>query len=244
MAQPRIPILLKVLAVVVGVYVVIRFVIHPPLPFSLVLMYMTLTVIGALVYVSIYDDTWRDFSMPIIDFFRGSDTAGALWKAARSVVLVFIPLLVGYGVYQKVMPSLDPPAEQRVVHPAPPFEVTGLSNPLRNQPDKYQDNLKLGAKVYFQNCVFCHGDRFDGEGHFAHGFNLPPANFMDPGTIAQLQESFVFWRISTGGPGLPAESKPWNSAMPRWQERLSDTERWAVILFLYEQTGWKPRTWR
>ena len=236
--------LVKVFAVVIGIYVVIRFVIKPPLPFSLVLMYMMLTVIGALVYVSIYDDVWLDFSQPIAEFFRGTARRGAAWTFARQVVLVLLPLLVGYGVYQKVTPSLNPPAEERVVHPAPPFEVTGLNNPLRKQPDKYQEYLKLGARVYFQNCFYCHGDRFDGRGHFAHGFNLPPANFMDSTTIAQLQESFVFWRISTGGPGLPPESTPWNSAMPRWQERLSETERWAVIMFLYDQTGWKPRTWQ
>jgi hypothetical protein len=29
----------------------------------------------------------------------------------------------------------------------------------------------------------------------------------------QLTESFVFWRIAKGGPGLPKEGAPWNSAM-------------------------------
>src|SRR5207253_1415095 len=85
-------------------------------------------------------------------------------------------------------------------------------------------------------------------------------------------ESFVFWRVAKGGPGLPREGTPWNSAMPVWEDFITDqisrsvrksshtgtpwnsampvwedflTEReiWSVILFLYEQTGWKPRTW-
>ncbi|MEW6324652.1 MAG: cytochrome c [Nitrospirota bacterium] len=244
MRRGGVPILASVALLVVGGYLVFRFAIHPPLPSSLVLMYMFLLVTGVMVYVSIYDDTWRDFSVPLADFFRGDSAQGAAGQVARAAVLVLIPLLVGYGVYTRVKPSFDPPAEQRVVHPAPPFEVTGLNNPLRQRPGDYREQIRLGAKVYFQNCVFCHGDRMDGEGHFAHGFNLPPADFIDPGTIAQLQESFVFWRVSTGGPGLPAESTPWNSAMPRWQERLTDEERWAVVMFLYEQTGHKPRTWQ
>jgi mono/diheme cytochrome c family protein len=31
--------------------------------------------------------------------------------------------------------------------------------------------------------------------------------------------------------------------MPAWEEFLTEEEIWAVVLFLYEQTGWKPRTW-
>ena len=244
MPKRRIPILAKVVGVVIGIYILVRFVIQPPLPFSLILMYMSLTVVGVLVYVSIYDDVWHDFTAPIEAFFRGEAGHGAAWKGFRTVVLVLLPVGVGWGVYNKVKPSYNPPAEQRVVHPAPPFEVSGLNNPLRQRPNQYPEHIKLGAKVYFQNCFYCHGDRFDGEGHFAHGFNLPPASFLDPGTIAQLQESFVFWRVSTGGPGLPAESTPWNSAMPKWDEMLNEEERWAVVMYIYEQSGWKPRTWQ
>ena len=31
--------------------------------------------------------------------------------------------------------------------------------------------------------------------------------------------------------------------MPQWENFLSEREIWTVILFLYDQTGWKPRTW-
>ncbi|PYO79985.1 MAG: hypothetical protein DMD67_01550 [Gemmatimonadetes bacterium] len=103
--------------------------------------------------------------------------------------------------------------------------------------------LAEGKRVYYQNCLPCHGDHLDGQGHFAHGFNPIPANFQDNGTIAQLTESFVFWRVAKGGPGLPREGTPWNSAMPKWEDFLTEREIWSVILFLYDQTGWTPRTW-
>jgi hypothetical protein len=53
----------------------------------------------------------------------------------------------------------------------------------------------------------------------------------------------VFWRIAKGGPGLPREGAPWNSAMPAWEDFLSAEDIWAVTLFLYEQAGVTPRTW-
>ncbi len=45
---------------------------------------------------------------------------------------------------------------------------------------------------------------------YAHGLNPIPTNFADKSTIGGLQESFLFWRIAKGGPGLPKESTPWN----------------------------------
>jgi hypothetical protein len=62
------------------------------------------------------------------------------------------------------------------------------------------EHLREGRRVYYQNCLPCHGDRLDGEGHFGHGFSPTPL-LQHPGTIAQLK-SFVFWRIAKGGPGL------------------------------------------
>ena len=81
----------------------------------------------------------------------------------------------------------------------------------------------------------------DGEGIYAHGFEPKPANFVDPTTIAMLEEAYLFWRIATGAPGLPAESEPWNSAMPAWDEFLSEQEIWEVVVFLYDFTEQRPR---
>ena len=105
------------------------------------------------------------------------------------------------------------------------------------------EDYEEGKRVYYQNCLPCHGDGLDGNGHYAHGFTPRPLPFTGSGTIAQLTESFVFWRVAKGGPGLPREGAPWNSAMPAWEDILTADEIWAVIVFLYEQTGATPRTW-
>ena len=33
-----------------------------------------------------------------------------------------------------------------------------------------------------------------------------------------LRDTFLFWRISKGGPGLPEEGGPWDTAMPAWEK--------------------------
>jgi hypothetical protein len=80
-----------------------------------------------------------------------------------------------------------------------------------------------------------------GAGMFAHALNPIPSNFQDGGTLPNLREAFLFWRISKGAPGMPEEGGPWESAMPVWENFLSEDEIWNVILFLYDFTGYKPR---
>ena len=179
----------------------------------------------------------------------------ALWLA-RWGVLLAIPLAVGGLTAWGLLPSNEVPATLRVIHPAPPgsiqFEGKPINlreaeNPFRESkgkdPEAFAEHVEEGRRVYYQNCFQCHGDHLAGSGPFATAFNPRPANFQDVGTIAQLQESYLFWRIAKGGPGLPAESTPGRSAMPRWEGILSEAEIWSVILFLYEKTGHPPRTW-
>lgn len=114
----------------------------------------------------------------------------------------------------------------------------------RSVGDRYLAAAKEGGIIYFQECVFCHGANLNGRGIFAHAFSKPfPTNFTDPGTIAQRQESYIFWRTATGGMNLPPEGFPWISTMPRMEEHLSTDEIWKVVLFTYWHTGWVPRTW-
>jgi len=91
--------------------------------------------------------------------------------------------------------------------------------------------------------MFCHGDYLDGAGHFAEAFNPLPANFRDSGTLSMLEEAYVFWRVADGGPGLPDGATPWNSAMPAWEDFLTEEEIWQVVLYIYEGSGSTPRTW-
>jgi hypothetical protein len=217
-----------------------------PIPDSVLVQFMLSALVGILIYVSDNEERWRRFKQPIAATLVDADK-----RWLRGVLLVSAPLLVGFVAYDQARPKVSAPVQLRSIHPAPPGQITfrgrtisltGLENPLRHG-GSLQEHYLTGRRVYYQNCLPCHGDLLDGEGHFGHGFSPTPLSFTDPGTIAQLTESFVFWRVVKGGPGLPREGAPWNSAMPAWEDFLSEDEIWAVIIFLYEQSGHSPRTW-
>ena len=215
-------------------------------PSSVVLQYMATVLVGILIWVSDDEARWTTFKEPLHEVLIQPRL-----KLVRNGLLAAVTLVVGCLTYSQVKASVAAPPNLRSIHPAPPSQITfrgktitlvGLENPLRKQ-GEMAPHVAEGRRIYYQNCVPCHGDHLDGQGHFASGFNPLPANFQDNGTIAQLTESFVFWRVAKGGPGLPREGTPWNSAMPAWEDFLTENEIWSVVLFLYDQTGWKPRTW-
>jgi mono/diheme cytochrome c family protein len=217
-----------------------------PVPDSVLLQFMLTVLAGILIYVSASEEKWGKFQEPIRATMVDADK-----RYLRLALLVAIPLLVGFVAFRQVRETVSAPPSLRSIHPAPPSSITfrgkamtlaGVDNPLRTDGSITED-VEAGKAVYYRNCVACHGDALDGQGHYAHGFAPAPLPFTGSGTIAQLTESFVFWRIAKGGPGLPSEGTPWNSAMPAWEDFLTEEEIWAVIVYLYEQTGNRPRTW-
>lgn len=247
------------IATVGGFYVFLAYAVQPPLPRSVMIQFMTIVTVGVLLYASFDERRWSVFKQPILAALRDDNK----WPI-RGAFLIAVPALVAGVTYESVAPSMEPPVELRQVHPAPPsrltvygksYDLLTLENPvrakilaqLRNDPAKamagYRTAIGQGRDIYYQNCFYCHGDLQDGQGMFADGLNPRPANFRDVGTIAQLQEAYLFWRIATGGPGLPPEGTPWNSAMPVWQEMLKEDDVWNVIMFLYDRVGQVPRMW-
>ncbi len=233
--------------ILVLTFLFFKFGIRPPAPRSVLSLYMTVVLIAVLVYVSSNSDSWRNFLAPL-----RSTLVEERKRPLRLALMVLLPLFFGYYAYTQAAATLEAPAELRAVHPAPPASITfrgktvdvqGLENPLRKDTANFKKYVAEGAAIYIKNCLYCHGDNLDGNGHFARAFNPPPANFTDPGTIAMLQEGFLFWRIAKGGPGLPKESTPWNSVMPAWEDRLSEEDIWKVIMYLYDTTGYQPRRW-
>jgi len=104
-----------------------------------------------------------------------------------------------------------------------------------------EKNLFEGRALYAMNCRPCHGDSVSGDGPMADGFKLRPINFTDTGTIETIVEGYTFWRVTNGGPGLPTEATPWDSAMPAWKLNLTESERWKIILAEYDLAQKTPR---
>ena len=209
-----------------------------PLPMSLVWLYLFLTACGIIVFGTLTGESIESLFGPVFRFLSG-EGIGEAAGVVRLAIFALVPLLVGWVTYDDLAPRTEPPVENRTIHPAPPIEYVGLANPVPNTPE----NVMMGKGLYAAYCSPCHGALFNGNGPASDGWNPPPANFRDSGTIAQLQESYLFWRIKKGGVGLPIEAHPWKSAMPRWEVELPDEWIWKIIMAEYAGAGLKPRTW-
>ena len=250
----RIPKLLQAVLVLAAVYfgfiILFDVVLDQVIPASLLAMYMFFTFAGVFMVFTFTDAGARELVAPIRSLVEDPSRRGL-----RNIVFVVLPLAAGWYSFDQMSPSFEAPVELRSIHPAPPsrlkaygknFDIINMNNPFRRlekeNPGEFRKLVQEGAAVSIQNCHFCHGDKLDGKGPYAEALNPVPANFQDVGTIAQLQESYLFWRIASGGPGLPKEAAPWISSMPVWKDFLSEEEIWKVILFLYDYTGQRPRS--
>ncbi|MEE9271473.1 MAG: cytochrome c [Candidatus Krumholzibacteria bacterium] len=233
----------------VVVYAAVRFGVVPPLPSSIVNMFMAIVTAGLLTYLFADSERLENTKRLLVKFLVDRQYSKLLM-----VVVLVLPLAVALKVYVGLSQGVRPPTIARTIHPAPPetirfgdkeIDLVGGVNPYRqledSDPNRFAEHVENGGRVYYQNCVFCHGDDMEGQGIFAHALDPIPANFAEPTTIAMLQETYLFWRIAEGAPGLPSESTPWSSAMPAWEQFLTEEEIWDVILFLYDHTGQRPR---
>jgi mono/diheme cytochrome c family protein len=228
-----------------AVWSALKFGVQPPIPGQVMGLYMAITSVAILVYLVADQARFRAFLAPLVALLREKRLA-----APRMLALVGLPLLFGWLTYDGVRPRFDPPFEARTIHPEPPavFKLNGkdfdvLKGHRPAGMEVNEENLAAGKRIYYRNCMYCHGDYLNGAGMFANALNPLPANFRDQGTISQLEEGYVYWRIATGGPGLPQGATPWNSSMPIWQNFLSEEEIWQVIAFIYEASGSTARTW-
>ena len=237
------------IAWVVGAYVVLRYGFVTPIPDSAVRMYLAIIGLALAAYATSSRDRTRQVVDPVLAF-----VTERRFTLPLALVVVLIPALVAWSVYRGLQQPIEPPFFARTIHPAPPSEITVHDakidlvtgqNPLRaleeSDPEKFAAHVANGRRTYYQNCFFCHGDSLGGDGMFAYGVNPVPANFLDGGVLPNFQETFFFWRIAKGGPGMPEEGAPGDSVMPEWERFLDNEQMWEVLLFLYHDTGFRPR---
>jgi Cytochrome C oxidase, cbb3-type, subunit III len=233
----------------VGIYVLLRFGFTAPIPTSVISIYMGISSIAILAYVSSSQERREEVSGPLVRLMTEKRYTPLL-----VAIVVALPALAAANVYVRMNVPLEPPFFPRTVHPASPTEITvhdkkiaidAGDSPFRHlegsNPEEFRKHVENGRRVYYQNCVFCHGDNMAGNGMFVHGLDPIPTNFADGDTIANLRETFLFWRAAKGGPGLPEEGGPWDTAMPAWENFLKEDEIWDAILFIYDFTGERPR---
>ena len=97
-----------------------------------------------------------------------------------------------------------------------PAEYAGKSNPLG------AEAADEGAKVFRVNCETCHGPRGHGDGPAGEFLDPKPKNLAD--LASQVEDDYLFWRISTGKPG---------TSMAPWGGILTDEQIWQIIAFIH-----------
>lgn len=230
-------------------------------PMALKVIYLALAAIGLTIYITMSEENIREFVDPMQRFLRGGQTGPM--ALARLLTLAAIPLLVGWVTFGRMAPKVQSPTGIRIQHPTIPGQYEKLVNPYSNPTDELvnafiqkegiqapveearkrlvHQAMAEGRGLYQKNCRPCHGSKADGNGPVAAGYRLRPANFRDPGTIATVVEAYAFWRIKEGARGLPNESTPWDSVMPRWKDELTDDEIWKIVLAEYNTADVEPR---
>ena len=108
-------------------------------------------------------------------------------------------------------------------HVEAPDEFAGLANPFSGDADA----IAAGQEIFTINCVTCHGPTGAGDGVAAVGLDPQPANLGDNEMMVTLTDGYLFWRVTKGG-----VMEPFNSAMPSWEQGLTEEQRWQAISYI------------
>ena len=109
------------------------------------------------------------------------------------------------------------------MHVEAPDEFASLTNPFAGDTDA----IAAGQEIFVTNCVTCHGPEGAGDGDAAAGLDPKPADLGDNEMMSTLTDGYLFWRVSKGG-----TIEPFNSAMPSWEQSLTEEQRWQVISYV------------
>ena len=182
---PKINILGWLAGWLIAAFVFLRWGIDPPLPTSIQGMFIAILTLALLAYLSADSSHFRF----VLDRFVAFTTQRK-YTIPLLAVIVLLPCLAALRVYFDVTEGPAPPLRSRTIHPPPPvsIEVAGNTidlvnddNPYRaletEDPAAFEEHVENGRRVYYENCVYCHGDDMAGDGLFAHGFDPIPANF-------------------------------------------------------------------
>jgi mono/diheme cytochrome c family protein len=123
---------------------------------------------------------------------------------------LFVTLLLvaaGSGVYAFFHPGpwIVPEAAKRVANPLKPSQV----------------DLPATHKLYLDKCADCHGEAGKGDGPKGRMYEPLPTDLTDVAHMNAVSDGELFYKISQG-----------RRPMPAFKKRLTDKQRWELVLFL------------
>jgi mono/diheme cytochrome c family protein len=103
-----------------------------------------------------------------------------------------------------------------------PAEAKAVPNPVEKTPEA----LSAGTELFKKHCVMCHGEQGKGDGPATKFMKPTPPDISTAEAKARLTDGEIFFKISHG-------KRP----MPPMDKKLSETERWQVVLHVRELQG-------
>lgn len=92
---------------------------------------------------------------------------------------------------------------------------------------------EAGKPLYQAYCASCHGAEGQGDGPVADSLAHSPADLTNHFHKADgSEDSYLFWRTTKGGTVEPFKSQ--NSAMPAFEDVLSEQQRWEVLAYVHQ----------
>ena len=98
-----------------------------------------------------------------------------------------------------------------------PDSAKALKNPLQSS----DAELAVARSIYLDKCSDCHGQDGRGNGPKADMYFTRPSDLTKTSALSKITDGELFYKISHG-------HKP----MPAFQNRLTDTDRWQLVLLI------------
>ena len=92
--------------------------------------------------------------------------------------------------------------------------------PERNPYPATAESLRTGQRLYRAHCAVCHGPEGRGDGPASPSLVPRPADLR---RTRRMTDALLFTRVTEGLPG---------TAMPAFEDTLTDEERWHVVNYL------------
>jgi mono/diheme cytochrome c family protein len=135
---------------------------------------------------------------------NSSKRGRGLRKGLFACALLLICIAVGLAAFHRT-PWVVPASEKEMKNPLTPSAA----------------NLAAAKPIYDDKCANCHGDTGKGDGPDAMMYDPAPSDLTDASKINKNSDGEIYYQITVG-------KKP----MPSFQKKLTDTQRWQLVLFV------------
>jgi mono/diheme cytochrome c family protein len=105
------------------------------------------------------------------------------------------------------------------------WNIPADADKTKNPVDATAESIAKGKEHFLTrsgNCVFCHGETGAGNEENMPRLRRKPADLSDKERMSKISDGEIFWKISTGIPGI----------MPARDKHLTEEDRWHVVNYV------------